>query len=251
MLCSILIPFHTNRIDNLLQTIRFLERNDPEVASHSELLLLCHDKCGDIDTRLFPVSRVINIESMEMDKPAQLNRGAKEASSDLLLFLDSDRILPPGYFRKAMNQVGPGKLVTTDTILNLDDMYTDERIASGDFTYSVEMKSRTAAMYARCAFSGHALMTKDDYWKAGGMDVAYVGYGFEDTDMMLSLEKIGVQAIFNSDPEVHLYHERMSYGSTDQKKFFIANGIRLCKKWGIQRPIQFQQEINGYTKNLI
>ena len=94
-------------------------------------------------------------------------------------------------------------------------------------------------------------MLKQDYLDVGSMDESYVGYGFEDHDMTRKLEQNHIQAIFRPEIELHLYHERLTYGSGDQKKMFLDNGLRYCRKWKLPIPDCLRTEINLYKRKLV
>ena len=112
MLASFIIPFHSARIDNLLQTIRFLEENHKSVIASSELLLMCQDRCGQIQTQ-FQSTRLYNMKYDRIRKCQLLNEAIRFSEADKIVFLDSDRVLPPEYFSSVLSQLQPKTAVTT------------------------------------------------------------------------------------------------------------------------------------------
>jgi hypothetical protein len=250
MVCTFIIPFPSARIDNVLQTVRFLGRNHPEVCKESEIIFSCQDRCGNIPNP-FKKDRLINLETDCMRKSKMMNEAAKVASSDLLVFLDSDRVLPAGYFDKVVRNYQPGTAVSTKNMWRLTEPASDEDIIAGKFKYELENKDTTNKAWTRTMFAGNCTVSKADFWRVGGCDESYHGYGFEDHDMTRTLETGGVKFVWHEDIELHLWHPRLTYGKGDQKKMFIMNGLRYCKKWSLPIPPELQVEMGTYTKGMI
>lgn len=250
MLASFLIPFHTWRIDNLTQTLRFLYLNHPDVVTESEVILLCQDQCGQIDTK-FKNTILQNMRLDVMKKPFVLNHGVTLAESELLVILDSDRVLPRDYFRKVIEAFTPNTMVTTAKMHQLLHAVGDHDIIDGNYEFNVDYRDRGAKPYTRSVFSGNVVLSKTDYLRVGGMDEDYVGYGFEDSDMTATLLQDGVVPVFRDEIELHLHHQQWTYGKGDQKQLFLANGVRYCRKWNYPLPPQIEKEIKARMRNLI
>lgn len=250
MLATFLIAFHTRRIDNLTQTVRFLERFHPEVVSQSELILLCQDRCGFVDNG-FAKSRTESMQLPCMQKSKMLNHGARIAQSDKIVVLDSDRILPAGYFCDVLYSLEPLTAITTKTMRRLLIAHSDQDILDGEYKFQVEERSTSNHPYMRNLFAGNVALHKADYWAAGGMDEAYEGYGFEDSDMAQRLIRRKVQGVFRPEIELHLYHESQTYGEGDQKRMFLSNGVRYCKNWNLPVPPPLQKEIDDYMRRFV
>lgn len=250
MLATFLIAFHTRRIDNLTQVVRFLSRNHPDVVKESEVIFLCQDQCGVVDND-FATSRMVNLRLVRMEKCKALNHGVHLAQSDKIVVLDSDRILPAGYFSDVLQNLEPGNAVTAKVTHRLKRPFADADIVAGEYDYEYESRSTSNALFSRNLFAGNVALHKTDYWHAGSMDEGYVGYGFEDSDMTMRLSRTGISAIFRPEIELHLYHEGATYGPTDQKKMFLNNGIRYCKNWNLPVPSQLQKEIDQYCRRFV
>jgi hypothetical protein len=93
-----------------------------------------------------------------------------------------------------------------------------------------------------------AVFWRDDFFEADLMDEGYIGYGWADSDMTNKMNEIGVKSIFRHETELHLWHPSQTYGKTNQKRLFINNGIRYCRKWGIEYPDWFKEEIENHRK---
>lgn len=247
---SFVIPFPLARLDNVQQTLRLLHAHDPEVVEQSEIVLVCQDRCGKIDTK-FAKYKLINMDLPNMQKCKLLNEAVRQTTYDTLVVLDSDRVLPKGYFKRVLATHQEDTAVTTKILYRLVRPVNDQDIIDGRFEFEEENRSVENKSLMRNLFAGNIVLKKSDYWKAGGMDESYIGYGFEDHDMTNRLVKAGIKPVWLDDVELHLYHERLTYGSGDQKKMFLDNGLRYCRKWNLPIPGKLQEEIKQYTKNII
>lgn len=250
MYASFIIPFPLARLDNVLQTIRMLQINDPEVVEKSEIIFVCQDRCGKIDCQ-FAKYQLHNMQLPNMQKCKLLNHAVKQANSETLVILDSDRVLPQSYFKTVLESHKTNTAVTTTKLYRMTKPVMDKDLISGNYQYEEENRSVENKAMMRNLFAGNVVLKTADYWKAGGMDEEYIGYGFEDHDMTNRLIYAGVVPIWKEDIEIHLYHERLTYGSGDQKKMFLDNGIRYSKKWNLPIPGKLQQEIKQYSKRML
>jgi predicted glycosyltransferase involved in capsule biosynthesis len=247
MLASIVIPFHTKRIDNTTQTIKFLEYYQSDLLSESELILVCQDRCGKIDST-FKQTKLINLNFADMWTAKQTNIGVYESCSENICILDSDRILPKGYMKQEFSSLQPKQMITTALIGNLSRTCSDRDILEKDYDISIEERTQNNTILMRNMFSGSPIFKKKDYLDAGGMDENIHGYGWADHDMTARMTRIGVEAIFRDVIELHLFHERKTYDtSSDSKKMFIESGLYYCRTWGLPIPTLLREEISRYT----
>lgn len=259
MYASFILAFHTARIDNLLQTLRFLEKDHANVVKKSQLILICQDFSPEIDNK-FGDYKHYNLELECMQLPYVTNTGVKMSDSEVLVILESDRILPPGYFQNVIDTMQPNTMVTTEQMIRLDNPTCDKDIAVGlemaqhlhadptafqkpPFDYHEEHRSTTNELGHRTCFSGNITVMKTDYQRAGGMDENYKGYGWMDNDMTNTMLKAGVQPVFRQEVELHLWHEQTSYGTVNDSNFFTRNGLYFCRKWGVEIPDWLRETI--------
>jgi len=263
MKASFIIGFHTARIENLNQTLRFLKKH--EVIQECELVLVCQDTCEE----LFCPSKELrgdgwankqhfNMKVECMQLPVLTNFGIEKASCDKIIVLESDRILPKGYFAEVIEQLEEGVQITTKNMIKFSKSFTDEEIATSQWKfpfnpnhpnevdYKEEHRSDTNEIGLRNMWSGNTAFMKSDFEKAGKMDEAYKGYGWADSDMTYAMETAGVQSVYRDELEYHLWHSEATYGDGDQKQMFIDNGMRFCKKWEKSQPNWFRDEIRQH-----
>lgn len=240
---SFVIYFHSSRIDNLLQTIRFLENREPELLC-GELILVCHDSCNSVKAKFDSVKQ-FNLQHKIYHKSYFCNYGVNMASSDIIILLDSDRVLPENYFTKCVNYVDNGMFITTKSLYNLVQQYTDEEIQSDKIQKVDDFRSVTNLGRHKNLFSGNTVFFKSDYINAGGMDESLEGYGFVDNDMTRNVANRGYKTIYCDKDELHLYHTKEIYvGDKCVNKFKIMtaiNALKYFKKWNL--PVDGESNI--------
>lgn len=258
---SFVICFHTARFENLLQTLNFLIKNHKETIADSELVTVCQDSIEfkeepDLsfflkNTSLFKQYKHFNMEEEEMVLAKMINRGITSCSSNCVIVLESDRIFPAGYFASVIEQLKPKTCITCRKMKKLQIPVGDEQIENENFEFVEEYRSEENHIGARNMWSGNTAFWRDDFFEADMMDEGYVGYGWADSDMTNKMNEIGVKNIFRDEIELHLWHPPLTYGKADQKALFIQNGIRYCRKWNIEYPDWFKEEIKEHKKKTL
>jgi hypothetical protein len=250
---SFVVPFHSFRLNNLRQTIRFMEARENSLSG-CELILLCQDRCD-------PISSKFNIRQINFDLPGYhrhhlLNQGIPLARFDPIVILDSDRIMPEGYFKRALARLGPKTAITTLNLFYLSTDYTDAEILSGQIIKREDFRSMENECGRKNMFSGNTMMLKSDYQAIGGMDESYVGYGYEDNDMTENIRLHGFNEIYLEEEELHLFHlpEIIWKGAKiDRSQFKIlsaTNGLHLCRKWHKSAGVRLSSLVEEVKKEL-
>jgi hypothetical protein len=261
MLASFVIGFHTARIDNLLQTLRFLVDDHAEVVKDCYLEAVCQDCVDvlppnqydelDIIRESFHRSCITSLNLKHMHLPFVTNHGIENAETDKIIVLESDRILPKGYFASVIAEMKEGVQITCGHMKKLTHMTSDEDIKRMNFIATDEYRSNSNEIGMRNAWSGNTAIMRQDWEKSGRMDETYKGYGWADTDMTCAMEKAGIHTLFRPEIELHLWHSPATYGEGDQKQMFIDNGLYFCKKWGRSLPDWFREEIAKHKKVML
>jgi hypothetical protein len=260
MIFSFVIPFHPNRFENLLQTLRFLIENHKEIVSESQIVTVCQSSV-EFDqgekkeqflglTNLFCEKKHFDMEEEEMILAKMINRGVANCVSDRVIVLESDRILPSNYFTNLVDKIKPKTSITCRHMKKLKNEVNDEKIKNNQFEYNDEFRSEENHIGSRNMWSGNTAFWKNDFFEADMMDEGYVGYGWADSDMTNKMKEIGVKSIFQDEIELHLWHPPQTYGKTNQKRLFLKNGLRFCKKWGVEHPDWFKQELEEHQSIL-
>lgn len=241
-----MIYFHSSRLDQLSQTVRFLERREPDLLA-GELVLVCQDTCARINTR-FESYQHHDLRMSTYHKSYMCNFGVKIATHNCVAILDSDRILPHGYFTRNMNGLGSRQVVSTIPLYKLRQSYSDEQLEAGSLDIEPDFRSPTNEAWRKNLFCGNTLMRRDDYLSIGGMDENFVGYGFADHDMTRTVMSANFDIRYLQETELHLYHPQEIVwlgGHLDQSVFRIVsaiNAIRYYTKWK-SLPSEWTKEV--------
>lgn len=270
---TFVIGFHTQRFDNLLQTLRFLKENHEDFIKYCQLVTVCQDEVNkaniskaELDTATMIVGGDktmaigefnywaryfgrwdhfdMKVECMQL--PAISNFGVEKSVADKIFLLESDRILPRGYFQTVAEVLKSGYQITSRKMWKLLASTKDEQIKEDDFQHKDEHRSPSADIGQRSMWSGNTAFMKRDFYKCGRMDENYKGYGWADNDMTLTMEASGIRSLFqDGPPELHLWHPPITYdGEKDSKLLFVENGIRFCEKWNKPIPDWLQEDID-------
>jgi len=229
---SFVIYYHSSRIENLEQTLRFLERREPALHD-SELVIVCQDESKTI-TSAFRTKQ-FNLGLDTYMKPVMCNFGVKKSSHKIIALLDSDRILPHEYFTRNLSMVTSKIMITTRKLYSLNSAYTDIQIDSGQITKHPDYRSTSNKLRMKNMFSGNTMFLRDDYLSCGGMDESFVGYGYADNDMTENMSCHGCRGIYLEEEEIHLHHVKQvqMHGNTMPSRSIISatNAARYLTKW--------------------
>jgi hypothetical protein len=227
---SFVVYFHSSRTYNLNQTLRFLKARE---KCQKEIVLICNDFTID----KFPDCRLINMELSDYRKPLMCNEGVKRSEGEIIALLDSDRIMPEGYFCWVAENIKKGEFVSCEKSMKLTRDYTDEEISSGKLEFYEDVRSKGWDLWQKNLFAGNTVFYKSDYLATGGMDESFFGYGFSDNDMSRNVISKGYQAKWTPQTEIHLHHEAqvlasgMVVGSNSYMKQSWKNMCKFLKKW--------------------
>ena len=154
------------------------------------------------------------------------NEGVAASTAPYLLFTDGDCILPPDHLRRHLEVRRAGRVVAGDC-LRLDEATsaaidaTDLRAGRfptrppGGERLRLTCKGLRAKLYEtlraplRPRLTGNNIgVWRRDYERVNGFDERYVGWGLEDRDLQVRLERLGVRAwsILLRTAPVHLWH---------------------------------------------
>lgn len=154
------------------------------------------------------------------------NEGVAASRAPYLLFTDGDCILPPDHLRIHLDVRRPGRIVAGDC-LRLDaaaSRHVDaEALQAGHFPARLPLAERCrltlkglrAKLYEaartslRPRLSGNNIgVWRSDYERVNGFDEQFIGWGLEDRDLQVRLERLGLRAwsILLRTAPVHLWH---------------------------------------------
>lgn len=255
MLASFIILYHTSRIENLRQTVRFLKKRENKLLDQ-EFIFVCQT---DYKLELFFKNQInLNLSLKNYHKSFMTNLGVKKSKGKFLILLDSDRILPENYFYNCIKISNKNTVISTKNLYQLDRDYTDSDIETNKVNKKPDFKKKTAEGRFKNLFAGNTVISKNAYEKIGGYDESFVGYGFADNDMSQAAIKSNLDIVWLSSEELHLFHEKTIYwnGSIITRDIFkiitAINGLNYYKKWNIKLDKNFKDlifEIENNIKN--
>ncbi|BBM00392.1 glycosyltransferase [Microbulbifer sp. GL-2] len=254
---SVIVPLY-GRYDFLLHQIaQFTEDAD---FAETELIYVLDDPrlydafipfCFDT-SMLFPVGFKVIYGGRNLGYAGANNLGARYATTDKLVLLNSDiipscsgwlsRIEQKAASLKDVGVVAPKLVFDDDTIqhvgmsfsksVQFGNLWLNEHPGKGNPEWLVDIDSvmESPAVTGACMFISKAL-----YDSAGGLDETYVLGDFEDSDLCLKLRKAGYLHYVLADEK--LYHlERMSqnlFENRDWKfKITLYNAWQHTERWG-------------------
>jgi hypothetical protein len=259
---SFVIIYHPCRENNLNQTLRFLAEREPKCLS-GELITVCQTS-GDRPKSSFLEHQHYNLEINTYKKPLLCNFGVSKAKHQIVALIDSDRILPRGYFERNAKLVGETTFVTTLNLIKLSKEASDAEINAGQYEFWNDFRCRDNAMFSKNMFAGNTLMRRDHYLSLGGMSDEFVGYGFSDTDMTMKAIKSNSEMIYVNELELHLWHPRnidwegQNLTSDTFKIITAINALIYCNKWRlfvnlpmVNHQKTIESSLSSFPKSLV
>jgi len=178
--------------------------------------------------------------------------GVASAKHQIIWYLDSDRLLPPDYTIRILENCDDGKFIfSTRHYMMLKEMGLEQckQFISGDpMEYllgddggHVRYEPRFKDMIhvpGKNAMSGNTAFTKNTYYRLGGVDRWYCGHGaFADTDFHTLAHLSGCEFFDTQVTELHYIHEKRQgdqiLTEIDLRKLTVDNYVYYCRKWGL------------------
>lgn len=231
---SVVIPVY-ERADLLEPCLRALE-----AAGLDGLELIVVDNAS-ADPAMAPLLDSWRDAARVIRNPANLgfavacNRGAEAATAPVLVFLNSDTEVRPGWLEPLLDAVADPAVGMAGSRL----LYPDGRLqhagmallpgmapihihrgAPGDLPAAARSRDLAMVTAACCA------IRRDLFARVGGFDDGYRN-GFEDVDLCLRLAREGHRARYRGDSVV-VHHEGKSPGRADAES---DNGTRFRRRW--------------------
>jgi len=227
-----------NRSAHLAQLIEGLRRSD---AVPDELIVV--DMGGDWtapDSSAFPI-RVIRMPSAVLPLARARNAAANQAQAERLLFLDVDCI-PTRSLIGRMNEhlehidgvicadvryLGPGEL---------DDDWREENLLAVAQSHPVRhfpstgvRRESNPGLFWSLAFA----IRRATFFRLGGFDEAFSGYGAEDTDFGFRVRAAGVDLYFSAGAGA--FHQCHDVFDPPLQHFadIVANATTFHRKWNV------------------
>lgn len=239
--CSIIIPLY-NRADLTRSCLESLVEHTP--PSTYEVVLVDNASTDETGTLLSQLDGDVVIVRNETNQgfAVACNQGAAAATSDLLLFLNNDTQLLPGWIEPMLRatvehpQVGAvgAKLLFPDgTIQHAGVSIIQNRIAGvfgGMHDHTGKPSSwpdANVAMFRQAVTGAVMLVRRAAFEQVGGFDSAYWN-GNEDVDLCLKLGEAGWKVLYEPASTVIHYE---SQSGPERHTGEDANNVLLKERW--------------------
>lgn len=222
MIISLIIPTY-NRIEVLEKTLEALSQQRLD-AGDFEVLVVDDGSTDETASRVRSMQRNFPVPLHYFYQPnrkqgAARNLGARNARGDLLIFLGDDTVPQPGFLIHHL-RAHSRDMKTDDTDQGL------RRIVIGYTTWPDEFKVTPFLHYIgeqgwqfgfsliddpenvpfNYFYTSNLSMRRQFFLESGGFDESFQEYGWEDIELSLRLQKLGMTLLFNSEAKAHHYH---------------------------------------------
>ena len=201
MKLSVVIPTH-NRRYVLEETLLFLEKQDIGVSSF-EVVVVDDGSTDGTDRMLRNYGGALNLNPVILEKnrgrAGARNEGVKNASGDLVIFLDSDMRTDECFVRahKEAHETHEQRICVAGKVVTAPEL-GESLIHSYLDTRGAEKHTSGTFVPSRYFNTWNVSVRKDDLISVGLFDESYSAYGFEDVDIGYRLEKMGVRLLYDS-----------------------------------------------------
>lgn len=152
-----------------------------------------------------------------------LNVAARLSRNPLLAIGDAD-VLAPHTLAEAVERCRQGQHSAVKPYRRVADLTPEEseRVRGGNWG-SMPARARDAARHRGPFAGGLFVIQRDAYWRLGGFDERFRGWGCEDSAMTVKLRRAQVpSAMIDAQPALHLWHPR-SQETTFGQPYHHAN----------------------------
>ena len=183
------------------------------------------------------------IKAIEIDRKGYTvacNEGAKVATGKVLVFLNDDTIVSPGWLGRMNQHFIPNGIIRNPGMVGPVSNFA-AGIQNQRVTYDVKNFDKYADKYysvnrgksVKTAFlSGFCMMIKKDVFEeVGGLDEDFNPGSFDDNDLVLRLINKGYDAVVAADVFIHHFGSQ----TVSQMGFnTLSNVFKFHKKWKIE-----------------
>jgi GT2 family glycosyltransferase len=196
------------------------------------------DYLREFATRATNVRIVLNAENLGF--AAGNNQGLGLASGEILVLLNNDTIVAPGWLTSLVAHLNDSSVGAVGPVTNR--IGNEAQIATSYRTYGefLEFADRHVAQHQGETFEIPMLvmfclaMRRDVFERIGHLDERFAGAMFEDDDYAMRLREAGYRLLCAEDAFVHHFGEA-SIGkwamTTEYGERFHANRVRWEEKW--------------------
>jgi len=245
---TVIIPAY-NREKNLKNTLNSLTYQTYDAFE----VIVCDDGSTDNTKDLIPLFKdKLNIRYLYQEHKGfraghARNMGLKNARAKLIIFLDSDVVVPPTFMETHVKEhEAEGKYVVNSYVWRMTEYHKEDlgilpeeyvklhkKWLKPDSRDRFELFERGEADEAYFLDSNALSVKMQDLRKVGDFDENFIGWGHEDTELGYRLGGMGysVKFIKSGAESYHQYHEF----SLTKEEERAQNWERLRKKYNIEK----------------
>ncbi len=244
---SIIIPVR-NQKDSLLIALNSLKRQIKTARDFE--IIICDDGSTDgteqmIKKLRYPIFFKYFRNDPPLGRSANRNSGFKKSVGKDIVFFDGDMAPSDGYLT-AILQENDSHCVRVGTVVPPPDSKKNrlERYLYSRGRYAHDSENRTVPN--RYFTSNNFYISRENFEKVGGFDEAFKGWGGEDIDFGLSLEKHGIAVKNVSGAITYHRHKRTVESLIKDFRDFGANSFDYL----IKKHPDFLNQIPGHLLGL-
>ncbi|SCE66206.1 glycosyltransferase family 2 protein [Micromonospora chokoriensis] len=230
MKASVIVPTFNSSVllDRCLRTFR------AQILAVSDSLEVLVVDDGSTDSTAETVQRHVSADSRfrylhlprsaTSSRSAARNRGAEEATGEILIFVDGDQLVPPTFVDRHLRHYrvisAKKAAIGFRKYLRFPGAFNDRFVEDGSEEFlggiiksdiRLDLLSRLSGTGGGLKTSWHLFFTCNvsvpsvDYKRVGGFNEEFRGWGLEDSELGYRLERSGTQLVF--DEESFAYHQ--------------------------------------------
>lgn len=182
--------------------------------------------------------------------------GVGHSRHEVVLYLDSDRVLPRDYLEAVLANARDGaflfcrnlfsfrRAVGIHVVKNYRDGHTPESLKA-DYDRHKDLLWYDPRFGLPCdgpgkgVMSGNTAFTRETFKRSGGVDPFYRGHGaWADSDFHRQCWGMGMGMVDLGRLELHLHHDKLAAGggelaAHDVEVLSLNNYVRYCSKWNV------------------
>lgn len=207
MKISVIIPVYKNK-----ELLKKSFENNYEFLKGCEIIVVNdfpEELIDDVFEKYSDVKLVVNQKNLGFART--VNRGAKEASGELLFLLNSDVLLKNDSYKKTIKHFEKNEKLFAVSFAQIEEDGKTVGKNSVFFKNGFIMHKKASDLLVGptgWAEGGTCVLRRAYFEKLGGFDISYSPFYWEDVDLSLRAKKRGWEVIF--DPEILVEHHHAS-----------------------------------------
>lgn len=203
--------------------------------------------CSDGHTNFHPEG----FEILEISRPQSglycwanmWDAALKICTFEKVLYMDSDRILPTKGLKEISQSITDNTFVFPKNLFSFKEKCDIDTIKDtrDDISNNMHLLKPDHRIYSSAwdavrkknPMSGCTGFTKNTFFKSGGLDQAFQGWGYPDTDYFEKTSRMNMKFIPLDMNELHLHH-KYEIPTRELKLMNLWNGCQFCRKWGYE-----------------